>query len=452
MNANALANTTRSRLFSRRSVVRGSAALGLALPVAGGLSLAKAPTVSAAGGAASTHPWYELGMMSDPILDQTLLFYLGSVRQGLADIGECLDTASRVDPADEWSWSREWQKTADRLLQRAASSEARGRRASAGTAYLRAATYYRAALHRYPEPATAEVRQLAGQAVDAFGKAIANRAIAAEVIRIPYEGTTLPGYLFRCGNDSRPRPLLIVHQGRDAWAEDCKYLAEAAVQRGYHALLFDGPGQGKVLRLQGLPFRPDWERVVGPVVDVAVRTPGVDPKRIALMGLSMGGALAPRAAAFEKRLKIVIADPGVYRWWQVVYDFIGSIDPGLLSLLDADPAAFDAAIAQIMAVSPFVRWGIKDTMWKHGAISPSDVMLKMKAYTNEGIAEQITCRTLVMDGTDDSFAQGKTLYDALVCPKDYMLFTAEDTGLAHCQVGALAVATERLFDWLDEYI
>ena len=168
------------------------------------------------------------------------------------------------------------------------------------------------------------------------------------------------------------------------------------------------------------------------------------------MGLSMGGALALRAAAFEKRLKIVISDPGVYRWWQVVYDFIGSIDAGLIRLLDSNPRAFDEQMAAIMAVSPFVRWGIRDTIWKHGASSPSDVMLRMKAYTNEGIAERITCRALVMDGTDDSFAQGKALFDALTCPKDYMLFTAEDTGLAHCQVGALAVAAERLFDWLDE--
>ena len=77
-----------------------------------------------------------------------------------------------------------------------------------------------------------------------------------------------------------------------------------AMQRGYHCLQFAGPGQGTAIRLQGLPFRPDWEKVVTPVVDFAVGLPGVDPERIALMGLSMGGALAPRAAAFEKRIKV----------------------------------------------------------------------------------------------------------------------------------------------------
>lgn len=398
------------------------------------------------------HPWYELGMMADPILDQVLLFYLGSVRQGFADIGECLDTASRVDPADEYSWSREWRKIADRLRAVAEGSAARGHEISAGEAYLRAATYYRAALHRYPEPTDSDVADLATHAVAAFTKGLKLLSVPAQLVEIPYENTTLPGYFFRSPRAAAKAPILIVHQGRDAWAEDCTYLAHGANQRGYHCLLFDGPGQGKVLRLQGLPFRPDWEKVVTPVVDFAIGTLGVDPDRIALMGLSMGGALAPRAAAFEKRLKILIADPGVYRWADIIYGFIGSIDPGLSALLDADPTAFNARIEQIMQASPLLRWGVKDTLWKHGATSPADMMLKLKEFTNEGIVERIACRTLVMDGTADTFSQGKQLYDALTCPKDYMLFTEEDTGLVHCQTGALAVASQRLFDWLDEHL
>jgi len=53
---------------------------------------------------------------------------------------------------------------------------------------------------------------------------------------------------------------VIVHQGRDAWAEDDAYIAMEAVARGWHCLPVDGPGMGQALRLQGLPFRPDWEK------------------------------------------------------------------------------------------------------------------------------------------------------------------------------------------------
>jgi hypothetical protein len=102
--------------------------------------------------------------------------------------------------------------------------------------------------------------------------------------------------------------------------------------------------------------------------------------------------------------------------------------------------------------NPLLRWGIKDTLWKHGASSPAEMMIKMKDFTNQGIVQHISCQMLIMDGTADTFSSAKELYDALRCPKEYMLFTAEDTGLVHCQTGALAVASQRLFDWLDEHI
>jgi len=75
-------------------------------------------------------------------------------------------------------------------------------------------------------------------------------------------------------------------------------------------------------------------------------------------------------------------------------------------------------------------------------------------YPNPEAFNRATCRVLVMDGEAEEFSAGQArkLYDALRCPKDYMLFTAEDTGLVHCQTGALAVATQRMFDWLDEYL
>jgi hypothetical protein len=71
-------------------------------------------------GSVSHRPWYELGMMADPILDQTLLFYVAMTWSGQADVGECLETASRVNPSDPDSWPEEWTKTAGRLLETAA--------------------------------------------------------------------------------------------------------------------------------------------------------------------------------------------------------------------------------------------------------------------------------------------------------------------------------------------
>jgi dipeptidyl aminopeptidase/acylaminoacyl peptidase len=66
-------------------------------------------------------------------------------------------------------------------------------------------------------------------------------------------------------------------------------------------LIFDGPGQGRVLYKQGIAMRPDWENVVTPVVDYALSHPEIDPARIALIGWSFGGYLAPRAASGEQK-------------------------------------------------------------------------------------------------------------------------------------------------------
>ena len=406
--------------------------------------------VATAVDSSSNRPWYELGMMSDPILDQSLLFYLAMTWSGQADVGECLETASRVNSADPDSWAVEWTKTAGKLLSVAETAEKQSHKVSAGEAYLRAATYYSAALHRHNNPKAPVVIENTLAASTYFKKAMNLLGIPAERVQIPYGKTTLPGYYFRSPLAKGPAPVLIVHQGRDGWAMHCKYIADAAMSRGYHCLLIDGPGQGEALRLQGLLFRPDWENVITPVIDYLIKQEDVDPDRIGLMGLSMGGALAPRAAAFEKRIKVCVANPGVLSWTDIISGFMGQIDPKLTDIWKADPEGFNSLIASISTQVPLVDWGIRDMMWKHGVETPAGLMVQMQDYSNKDIVSKITCRMLVMDGAADEYSQGRDLFEALACPKEYMFFEAGDPALQHCQVGAQASSSARLFDWLDE--
>jgi pimeloyl-ACP methyl ester carboxylesterase len=290
------------------------------------------------------------------------------------------------------------------------------------------------------------------QSVACFDRALELLAVPARPVRIPYEDTTLPGYFFPSPVARGEAPVLILHQGRDAWPEETMWAVEGAVRRGYHSLIFHGPGQGMALREQGLTFRPDWEKVITPVVDFALGLPGVEPEAIILMGLSMGGALAPRAVAFEKRIKICIANPGVLNWAGAIYEHFEGY--GLLELLEVSPGAFNTAVEGLARAWPTAEWWFKDAAWKHGATSPAELFAKLEDYNNETIVDRISCQMLVMDGTAEEFSPGqaKKLYDDLQCPKDYMLFTEEDTGLVHCQAGAPSVASQRMFDWLDEHI
>ncbi|WP_394841211.1 alpha/beta fold hydrolase [Pendulispora brunnea] len=438
----------------RRSFLHGALGLG------GALSLLRAPNAHALGmapapsAASEARPWYELGSLSDPIMNSQLLHFLAATYSAQADIGEVLDTATRIRVEDEWSWPNEWVRTADRIHAMAEQSVAKRRWISSGNAYLRAANYYRAALIHHPEPTHPSVLETGRKAVAAYDKAIFLLRIPAHPVRIPYEKSTLPGYFFRSPNAWSKAPLLIFTQGRDAWPEESKYIIDGALERGYHCLIVHAPGQGMALREHGLPFRPDWEKVVTPVVNFATRIAGVDTRRMALLGWSMGGALVPRAAAFEKRIKLLIPNPGVMDWGKAHFDQFNQNFPDIMALLDRDPAAFDAAMAQLMEQVFLYRWYMKDAMFKHGATSPSDLLFKLREFTNEPVVQRITARTLVMDGTGESFTPGqaKLLFDALTCPKDYMLFNAEDTGLLHCQEAAQAVANHRMFDWFDEYI
>ncbi len=436
---------SRRTLLQSLGIISGFGLLGTPTLGARAQTTASAPEVKA---------WYELGLMADPIMDNQLLHFLAATYSAQADIGEVLETAQHIKTDDVWSWANEWVRTATRVRTMGDQSLAKGHKISAGKAYLRAANYYRAALIHHPEPKDPSVLETGQNAVKTYEKALELLKIPAQAVKIPYENTTLPGYFFRSPHAKSQAPSLIFFQGRDAWPEESKYIIDDALERGYHCLIFHGPGQGMAIRAQGLTFRPDWEKVITPVVNFATRVSGVDASRIALMGISMGGVLAPRAAAFEPRLKILIANPGVLNWGQAMFDQFNNYFPEVMALLEPNPQGFDAAMVQIMQAVPLYNWYIKDSSNKHGASSPSDLMLKLKTFNNESVVTKIRARTLVMDGSAEGFSvgQAKLLFEALKCPKDYMLFSAEDTGLLHVQEGAQAVANHRMFDWLEEYL
>ena len=105
-----------------------------------------------------------------------------------------------------------------------------------------------------------------------------------------------------------------------------------ALARGWNAVTFDGPGQNAALVRQQLPFRPDWEKVVTPVVDHLATRPDVDVSKLAILGISQAGYWVPRAVAFEHRIAAAVADPGVV---DVSTTMLGQLPHMLVKLLDS---------------------------------------------------------------------------------------------------------------------
>ncbi|PZU96429.1 alpha/beta hydrolase family protein [Cyanobium sp. ULC084] len=388
---------------------------------------------------------------ADPLFERFAMRALSHALYGGADFGECFVTASQIAPGDVDSWFRAWTATADRLVQIAESSAADGHAVSAREAWLRASNYYRTSwLPLVGAPVDPRLVEAFDREAEAFARAAALMTPAVEAVEIPYEGTSLPGYFHRADDSCQPRPLLIATNGYDATVHEAHFAhAVAAVRRGYHCLSFDGPGQGRPLIHQGLVFRPDWEAVVRPVVDYALSRPDVDPQRIALIGWSFGGYLAPRAASGEHRLAACIADPGQWDLLEALRLLL-PLPPAVRERLpEIAPADLEAVEAQ-MRSSPSLHWTVRRALWVHGLDSFADYIRIAGKYSLRGRAERIRCPTLVAWADGDPIARfAEQLHDALQCPRTLVRFTAAEGAGGHCEETARSLFHQRAYDWLE---
>jgi hypothetical protein len=381
-----------------------------------------------------------------------MLRALGATYHKGADIGECLSAAASINDGDYEGWYGAWLATADRVRGFAEQSAAKGHRASARDAFLRASTYYNTAaffLDGTSDPSRLLPTWKAHR--ECFDEAASRFDPPFEKVEIPYEDTTLPGYLFKVDDSGRSRPLLILNNGSDGPVTDMYLMgAAAALERGYNALTFDGPGQGAALFVQKLYFRPDWEKVVAPVVDFALKRPEVNPERIAIQGVSQAGYWVPRAVAFEHRIAAAIADPGVV---DVSTSWSAHLPKDMQELLKrGQKQEFDGYLEEGMQSSQSLRYTVRFRIRPYGTDSPYEAYKMVEQYTLEGVADKIRCPMLVTDPENEQFwpGQSRQLYDALTCPKELVSFTAAEGADSHCEPKALGLRNQRIFDWLDE--
>ncbi len=387
----------------------------------------------------------------DPSYDYEFKRTMSYAVSGGADINECLMAAQGIILGQGDTWYEAWHKPAAQLEAMAVKALADGRKATARESLLRASNYHRTAeffLHGNPKDpriisSWRASRQTFRQAAEFMNHPI-------ETIAIPYgPRNRLPGYLLKPDASNKPRKTLLLQTGFDGTAEELYLdIGWYAVKRGYNVLIFEGPGQGGALRERHLFFRPDWEKVVTPVVDYALLRPELDPKRLALMGLSMGGYLAPRAAAIEHRLAALVANPGNF-------DMYGSQRPSKAEWaeMNQDPAKTNQFLRARMAKDIGFRWWINNGMFTTGRKTPLAFMHFWSRFRlTDQIAAQIKCPTLVVVGAGDHFsseAEQRLLYEKLTAPKTLLVFGPHSPARQHCQVGAVLQGNAAIFDWLD---
>lgn len=383
--------------------------------------------------------------------DYEVQLALGSAYRQAGDVGEVLAAADRIVDGDAESWFSTWVELARRVRDQAERSEAHGRQVTARDAYLRAAGYFATALVSIDRTAdTGRLGPVFAEHRHCFERFAAGWDPPAEQVLIPYEGGSLPGYLFSPPGSTGALPTVIVNNGSDGpvnavWA----LVGAGAVARGYRVLLFDGPGQQSMFFLHGVPFRPDWEKVITPVVDFLYGRADVDQERIALVGISQAGYWVPRALAFERRIAAGVADPGVFdvstSWWQHL--------PGELRALweSGEREAFDQYLREGLKADPD---GAATWAWRakpYGIDSPFDLLTEIGRYTLAPVVDRITTPLLITDPEGESFwpGQSEQLYEALTGPKELVRFTEAEGADLHCEPLGRAVFEQRVFYWID---
>ena len=378
---------------------------------------------------------------------------LGELRTGCGDAGEILSTVARITDGDDTSWVTEWQALGDRVAKIAKDAASEGHRVSARDAYLRASAYYAAVLEAVDgvEHAEAALKKAFTAHRACFDEYVSRLDVPATKVAIPYGSSTMPGYFFTPAADGKKRPAVIVNNGSDGSVTSMLPFALAACDRDYNALIFDGPGQQSMLFEHGIPFRPEWEAVITPVVDFLGARADVDADRIALYGISQAGYWVPRAVAFEHRIAAAVTDPGVV---DVSTSWIEHLPKEMVKMLaDNDRTTFDQWMSlgessETPAQKQVLAWRGKP----YGITDPYDLFKAVEGYRLGDVTKQITTPLLVTDPEGEQFwpGQSEQLYAALPGPKALVKFTAAEGADRHCEPMARSLLEQRVFDWLDE--
>jgi dipeptidyl aminopeptidase/acylaminoacyl peptidase len=324
----------------------------------------------------------------------------------------------------EAAWERAWNGMAKQQEDLAAADLEAGYRRSAGSRCLRAAVY-RFCGERQMPPGPAKTASYAA-AMDAFAKAKDYMPLPIERVEIDSPDGILPAYLVPAKSKA-PAPIVIFYSGFDVVKEMLYcFVREEFAQRGISVIIVDTPGVGEPLRLRNVPSRADYEVPTKAVVDYLETRPDVDKSRIGIMGISLGGYYAPRGAAFEPRIKAVVA-------WGAIYDY-GAIWQKRW-----------ASKSKYLSV-PFFQ-----LPWVMGTKTMEEALERVKSFTLADVLPQLKQPILIMHGENDISCPPEEAHNMFAkvgsADKTLRIFTIAEGGAEHVQADEPDAARQLAADW-----
>ena len=352
-----------------------------------------------------------------------------------AQLGEIIDIVAPVrDAANAGAdngtelFMQQWMAKADTLIELADEDAAHGRSFSAARKLERAALYLLNGerMQRHGAPGRLETFK---RATATFQRAMTLGKENCERVEIAIDGGTMPALYTRAPGPG-PHPVVVYCNGLDSNKELLYWskLPEALARRGVSTLCVDQPGTGETIRLQNLPATPYAERWASKAVDWLETQPDVDPKRIGMTGISLGGHYAPRAVAFEPRFASGAVWGANHNWAEV--------QQKRLRREGENPVPH--------------YWG--HVMWVFGATDMADFHAKTADMTLNGVMERITVPFLVTHGEQDrqiGLEYAHQSYDQLTSSsrRELKIFTPREGGVEHVGADNMAYGRDYIADW-----
>ncbi len=344
---------------------------------------------------------------------------------GTAELEDIREICGKIK--DFTSWKQEFTKLAEKVLDE-------GR-------VLNAATYYRAA-EFFALPSDRDKMYLYDKCIELYRLAYSNEPI--EWFEIPYAAGALTAFRVKAEQE---KGIIVLHGGYDSFIHEFYPCAAYFVEKGYTVYAFEGPGQGAPLHKHNIKMTHEWEKPVKSVLDY-FRLDGV-----ILVGVSLGGYLAARAAAFEPRIKGVVL-------FDIIYDFYGAMmskkPPVARFITNAMmklkmKSRLNLMESKIRKSSLFADWLLGHGYYVYGVDNIYDYLRCIKSYSTVKISSKINQHVLLMAGEEDIY----TIYfdkqkSALINARSVegKIFTKEEHASHHCQVGNLKLAMDYIIEWI----
>lgn len=359
---------------------------------------------------------------------ENINFQLNRLILNGAKVEEVKELASKIKDFDDWK--RELITLAEKAL-----NENRE---------VNAAWYYRAA-EFFVSAEDPDKEKLYDKFIDLFYSNYPE--INDQKLEIPYNNHSLP-VIFLKNEDKKG--TVVIHGGYDSFLEELYMMGSYIRDSGYEVILFEGPGQGGVLKKQNLPMTPEWEKPVKTILNY------FGLADVSLIGLSLGGYLGLRAAAFEPRISKVIAFDVIHDFFQVLLYAAGEKVRGMVEgFLDSNNIKLlNKTMERVMKRDLLVKWGVNHGMNVFGVDTPFEYLEEARRYSTADFSDQISCDVLLMAGTKDHFIPVEMFYKQIKALKNVKsltarLFTEKEHGANHCQYGNLKLALDFIINWIN---